>query len=378
MSMAKVLAENGHNVTVVTSLKPHVTHRNLNHIYVPLTEKEHAAHEASIANMTERDNSNMFRALFHMRKEIYIANNINFNVMKNQRVRDLYENKDNKFDLVMVGFCFNNFQIGIAQKLKVPVVVATSMFPSKIFDPMLGDIQTQSYVPSMFLSMGKGQVMSLLQRIKNYQTISMIEIIRYLIDIDNANYYQQLYGDDPTMPKYEELNKNVSLVLFNSHSLSEGPIRPNFPGAIEVGGIQIKEKPDPLPKPIADFLQNAEKMVKDGFGLSMSLLTLEEKPFHDNIKEVLDNPKYTEKVKAFSQLFRDRPLTARQTVLYWVEYVLRHHGAAHLQSPLVHMSFIEANNLDIYALLIFFIAVVWVLFKLVFKFLNHFKPNSDY
>jgi len=40
MSMAKVLAENGHNVTVVTTLKPHVAHKNIKVILIALTEEE--------------------------------------------------------------------------------------------------------------------------------------------------------------------------------------------------------------------------------------------------------------------------------------------------------------------------------------------------
>lgn len=100
-----------------------------------------------------------------------------------------------------------------------------------------------------------------------------------------------------------------------------------------------------------DQPSNAERMVADGYGRTLSLLTLEEKTFHETIEEVWTNPKYAQKVKAFSELYRDRPLSARQTVLYWCEYVIRHHGAAHLQSPLLHMNFISANNVDIYLLL---------------------------
>lgn len=55
------------------------------------------------------------------------------------------------------------------------------------------------------------------------------------------------------MPEYSEMLKNTSLVFFSSHAASEGPIRPNVPSAIEIGGIQIKDKPDPLPQNIAEF-----------------------------------------------------------------------------------------------------------------------------
>ncbi|EDW76284.2 uncharacterized protein Dwil_GK14744 [Drosophila willistoni] len=284
----------------------------------------------------------------------------------------------------------------------------------------------------------------------------------------SATYLEMLlYGHDSEMPKYEDLTKNVSLIFFNSHSLSEGPIRPNLPGIIEIGGIQVKDQPDPLPNDIANFLDNSKHgailfslgsnvrsshlsqevvtsmyrvlsglkqnviwkwdemenipgnssnimfskwlpqddilahpniklfithagkggiiesqyhgkpmlalpvfadqpynaavMVNLGFGLSLEMIKFEETLFKDRLNEVLDNPKYTQSVENFSRLYRDRPLTARETVLYWTEYVLRHHGAKHLQSPIVHMSFIEANNLDIFGIFLS-ILVVNILF----------------
>jgi len=261
------------------------------------------------------------------------------------------------------------------------------------------------------------------------------------------------------------------MVFFASHAASEGPIRPNVPGAIEIGGIQIKDKPDPLPQNIAEFLGNAtdgvillslgsnvqgihlkpdtvvkmfnvlsklkqrviwkwedlektpgksdnilyskwlpqddilahpkiklfinhagkggiteaqyhgkpmlslpvfadqpgnaDGMVKKGFGLKVSLLTLEEQTFREAILEILSNPKYAQKVATFSTLYRDRPMTARESVVYWTEYVIRHHGAAHLQSPLVHMNFIAANNIDIYALFFVILVTLVLLLKVV-------------
>jgi len=279
------------------------------------------------------------------------------------------------------------------------------------------------------------------------------------------------------MPDYSEMLKNTSLVFFCSHAASEGSIRPNVPAAIEIGGIQIKDKPDALPKNLEEFLGNAtdgaillslgsnvqgshiksdtvEKMfkvhsklkqrvvwkwedldrvpgksdnilysrwlpqddilahpniklfinhagkggitesqyhgkpmlslpvfgdqpsnafamVKNGFGLTLSLLNLEEKPFKDAIEEILSNPQYSQKVALFSSLYRDRPKSARDSLIYWTEYVIRHHGAAHLQSPLVHMDFIAANNLDICvlftAIFVGLLIILRALVKLVFK-----------
>ncbi|XP_051858241.1 UDP-glycosyltransferase UGT5-like [Drosophila albomicans] len=465
MSMAKVLAENGHNVTVVTTLQPVVTHKNIKVILVPMTKEQQEGVNKMMASVIQTDNSDTGTAFLRMRSQLKIMFDKNREVMEDQRVKDLYENKDNKFDLVMLGYFLNNFQLAIAQKLKVPVVIASSTFQWGVFDSMTANPADIAYVPAMGVNFNKGPI-DLKQRFSNFISTLFEKLFVYLIEKDNAEVYYDLYGNDPDMPTYDELNRNVSLVLFNSHGISEGPIRPNVPGVIEVGGIQIKDTPDPLPQAMSEFLNNAtdgaillslgsniqgkflnpetvqkmfkvlsklkqrviwkwedidntpgksanimyskwlpqddilahpkivlfinhagrggitesqyhgkpmlslpvfgdqpgnaDKMVSDGFGLSMSLLALEEKPFRDNVIELLENPKYTQKVKAFSELFRDRPLTARQTVLYWTEYVLRHHGAPHLQSPLLRLNFVEAHNIDLYAVII--VALVVILF----------------
>ncbi|KAH8378398.1 hypothetical protein KR093_011158, partial [Drosophila rubida] len=457
MSVAKVLAENGHNVTVITALKPAVNHKDITVVQVPLTAEEQKEVSATIARFTNQDNSNMVVTMFRSMGQMKFMMDKIRDIMKDQRVKDLYENKDNKFDLVILGYFLNTYQLGIAQKLKAPTVLAASMPPNEMFNHIVGNPATVSYVAPMNLAVERGQAMNFVQRIQSFFTNLAMQVFFALLETYNANCYKDVFGDDPTMPPYEEIAKNISLGFFSSHALSEGPIRPNVPAIIEIGGIQLKEEPDPLPKPIAEFLSkadngaillslgsnvkgaylkaetvrkmfnvlsqlkqrvvwkwedlentpgksdnilyskwlpqsdllghpnitlfithagkggiteaqyrgkpmlalpvfgdqpgNAIRMVNDGFGLSLSLLTLEEQPFREKLLEVLENPQYAENVKTFSTLYKDRPMSARQSVLYWTEYVLRHHGAAHLQSPLVQMNFVTSNNLDVYALL---------------------------
>ncbi|EDW76283.2 uncharacterized protein Dwil_GK14747 [Drosophila willistoni] len=380
-----------------------------------------------------------------------------FDALKDPRVTDLYENKGNKFDLVISPYLTNNFQLGLAHKLKTPIVSITPLQPFEFFGSIVANPRELSYVPSMNMGVEKGAIMTFSQRIKTLAMSWGYRLWDAIENVENKKRYQFLYGDDPTMPRFEDLTKNISLMFFNSHVLSEGPIRPNLPGVIEIGGIQIKDTPDPLPKNIAEFLDDAREgaillslgsniqsdhlqsdtvkkmfsilsklklkviwkwdklehipgnssnilyskwlpqddilahpniklfithagrgsiveasyhgkpmlalpmfgdqqgnsgsMVKQGFGLSLKLSELEEETFLNTINEILQNPQYKQNVENFSKLYRDRPLTARQTVLYWTEYVLRYHGAKHLQSPLMHMDFIAANNLDVYGLL---------------------------
>lgn len=118
----------------------------------------------------------------------------------------------------------------------------------------------------------------------------------------------------------------------------------------------------------ADQHSNAMKIVTSGYGQQLDLLTLTEDAFKAAILEVLNNAQYKENVQRFSQLYRDRPLTARETVAFWTDYVIRHHGAAHIQSPLVHMNFIERLNLDVYLFILLAVYLAYRIFKLAFQF----------
>lgn len=60
-------------------------------------------------------------------------------------------------------------------------------------------------------------------------------------------------------PSLSEAMKNVNMVLLNSH-FTLGYPRPYVPNMIEVGGMHINRVPNPLPKDIREFLDEA----KDG------------------------------------------------------------------------------------------------------------------
>lgn len=55
-------------------------------------------------------------------------------------------------------------------------------------------------------------------------------------------------------------------------------------------------------------------------------------------------------------------MSARDTAAFWVEYVIRHRGAPHMQYPAVHQSFIQKNSLDVIG---FLIAVLYVVIKVI-------------
>ncbi|XP_075162041.1 uncharacterized protein LOC142234749 [Haematobia irritans] len=147
--------------------------------------------------------------------------------------------------------------------------------------------------------------------------------------------------------------------LFFGHGGKGGITEAKFYG-VPIVGLPI----------FADQPMNMEEIVAKGYGLSLDhneLLT--EDIIYRSVKEVLHNESYTNNVKQFSKLYRDRPLKVKDNVAYWLEYLLRYKGAPHLQSPLKTMSFVEANNLDIFLILGLILYLLMRILKIFIKLL---------
>lgn len=97
----------------------------------------------------------------------------------------------------------------------------------------------------------------------------------------------------------------------------------------------------------ADQHSNMAAVQKAGFGLSLDYAKLSEQTFRAAVLEILQNATYQKNVQEFSKLYRDRPMSARQQVRYWVDYVIRHKGAKHMQSPAVNLRWWQLHSLDV-------------------------------
>ncbi|XP_017134248.1 UDP-glycosyltransferase UGT5 [Drosophila elegans] len=472
MSIMKTLAEKGHNVTVVSSMPPKVTHKSIKHIVVPMSAEDEKILNDGMSGMVKEKPSiwNTMKSIF---SSLALLIDKQVDVLEDPRFQELYLNKGNKFDVVFVGFFFNTYQVALGARFNCPVIISWSGPPMMMVNEVLGNPELSS-VPQMQIAVAAGQPMNFKQRVQNFASTLGFNALNFFLTHKYNGFYNRLWGNDKSMPTFEVAKRNVSLAFCNSHAISEGPIRPNVPGVVEIGGIQIKNKPDPLPEDIKEFLDkgkhgailfslgsnlkgehiqpqvietifkglssvkqqviwkwedtkntpgkspnilykkwlpqddilahpkiklfithagkggvaeaqyhgvpmlalpvfadqpgNADKLAESGYGLQLPLASLELDEFKAAIKEVIENPKFAEKLKVFSQLYRDRPLTAQESVVYWTEYVIRYHGAAHMQSPLVHMGFVASHNLDIYVIAVLVLYILFLINKIVWKF----------
>ncbi|KAH8279582.1 hypothetical protein KR018_003404 [Drosophila ironensis] len=494
MAVMKTLADRGHNITVVTQMKPKMKpHENITVILAPPTpEREQYLKEYMTESSTTKPSLWMTFAKAVLQAGDQLEAQYEFLVHPN--FKEVYENPKTQFDLVILGMMGNDYQLGVAAKFKCPAIVTWVGVPMPFLDSIVGNSNDPAYTPTLTVALEPGQkAMRFGQRFGNFLKHSFLSVLNKLLNYKMNELYDRAFANetDPDFPSYTEVKRRVSLLFYNYHAPSEGPIRPVVPQSIEIGGIQVKESPDPLPKDLAEFLDNAEHgaiffslgtnvdtntfskhifetiykilsklpqkviwkwgdlkntpgnasniyfgnwlpqddilahpktklfithagkggvaeaqyhgvpmlalplfgdqqgnaeiLTKSGFGIWLDILNFDEETFEKSLHEVLENQKYRKTIEKFSSLYRDRPISARQSVVYWTEYVLRHEGAYHLQSPLIHMDFVARNNLDVYgvlligggiAILILLVTVRWSIRKVLGLIHNQKKKKS--
>ncbi|XP_055846241.1 UDP-glucosyltransferase 2-like [Episyrphus balteatus] len=483
MAIARTLADRGHNVTVVTILPLKDKNPKYHHIYLPPSEDEFAKYKNMLSTAGAERN------WWDAAKHLFLANveriRIQDKAIKDIRFQELLNNPGNHFDTVILGIVFNTYLIGVAAHFKCPVILSWVNQPSRDLLGLAGSPWAISSVA--VFGGGSSNMVHFNYRFKNMLFAAFLVGIEEFAEYQMVQYYDDHFPAEK-YPSYGDMRKNISLVFSATH-FSEGRIRPLTPGFVEIGGIQVKEKPDPLPTDIEEFLKdanegfivfslgtnvktndfssnatsaifkvlsqskykvlwkwdsidppgkssnimfrnwfpqddllshkklklfithggkgslveaqyhgvpmlaipiygdqpmNARELVNMGYGLIVNHQNVTEESFRNDFYEVLENPKYLETISKFSNLFRDRPLSPRESVIYWTEYVIRHRGAKHMQSPAVQMSFLQKNSLDILAVLVLVLYLsYWVIRKVLkvvyamFKVISNKKLKSE-
>lgn len=246
-ALLKHLAQRGHEVTMVSAYPLSKPVKNYRDVYVPIED----TFGPIMANLMKGDSRNMFKimpAITHASLE-----NANY-TLNSPQFQQLI--KQEKFDVAIVGFFLNDFVLGIRYSMNCPTI----LYFSAVFNSMVnvvGNPTEVSAVPNLLL--GNKNPMSFFDRVKNTLIYTVEFTIRKFINYKTKHYYDYNFPAEKGYPSYEEAKLNVSLVMVNSYFTQTVP-RPYLPNVVEVGGLQIKAKPDPLPEDIQAWLDEA----KDG------------------------------------------------------------------------------------------------------------------
>ncbi|XP_059478099.1 UDP-glycosyltransferase UGT5-like [Neocloeon triangulifer] len=96
----------------------------------------------------------------------------------------------------------------------------------------------------------------------------------------------------------------------------------------------------------------AEKTHRDGYGVILGLRNVTKNSLLWAINEAVSNPRIKQATEQRALLLRDQAQPPLERAVFWVEYVLRHKGARHLQSAGRRLSWWQRHSLDVIGVLI--------------------------
>lgn len=170
----------------------------------------------------------------------------NDNVLQHPKMQNLMHSGQ-KFDLVIIGWVFNEYHLGIAGHYRCPSVMLSTIPAMKPMRDLTGSPTGVASVPILPEGLCVeptsfwGRVLRFLFYFLEWIACTVADLFIH------ESHYNKHFPAGEGYPTYDEVKKNVSLVLINHH-FSQGGVRPYLPSMVEVSGLQIKTRPDPLPQ----------------------------------------------------------------------------------------------------------------------------------
>ncbi|XP_065208667.1 UDP-glycosyltransferase UGT5-like [Planococcus citri] len=116
---------------------------------------------------------------------------------------------------------------------------------------------------------------------------------------------------------------------------------------------------------IYDQFTNAAILENLQVAVTLDWRTFEQEYLQSSIEDVIENKKYRDNIEKLSNIFRDRPQSPQNTLLYWVDYVLRHKHVSHLKPAGAKLPFHQYLLLDV----ILFLSVVFIVISCIIYFI---------
>lgn len=126
-----------------------------------------------------------------------------------------------------------------------------------------------------------------------------------------------------------------------------------------------------------DQPNNADKCVSRGIAERINIYDFTSDELRTKLDTLLNNSSYKANIIKLAEIMRDQPLSALDTAVFWIEYVIRHKGASHLQPATLTLPFYQYYLLDVYLFVGFiFYIFVYISKKIVSSFSKRFKAKK--
>ncbi|XP_023036168.1 UDP-glycosyltransferase UGT5-like isoform X3 [Drosophila willistoni] len=246
-ALAKGLAAAGHQVTIISPFETKKPHQNITEIAVPSILE---AMKDSVENLLESSNQPILTQLVYYYD---ICINITKTLLDDPSVQEFTKSKQS-FNAVISEVFLNEAQFGFAEHFNAPLIGLGTFGAISWNTDLVGSPSPPSYIPHALLKFSDH--MSLVERVGNLAFLTYEEIFMNLYYLPKQEEVYRKYFPNNKQDFYD-MRKNTALVLLNQHVSLSFP-RPYSPNMIEVGGMHINRKRQPLPKDIEDFINGAE------------------------------------------------------------------------------------------------------------------------
>nr|XP_003699462.1 PREDICTED: UDP-glucuronosyltransferase 2B15-like [Megachile rotundata] len=176
--------------------------------------------------------------------------------LTNPKVKELVASGQ-KFDVVLTESFNTDCFMVLVHKFNAPIIeISTHQLMPWAIDHMALSNEA-SYIPGMLTR--QPRPMNFMGRVWNTVTIAFMTALYNTVFHSRAQAIaEREFG--PDIPNLSEVSRNVTLMLVNTHYTLHGSI-PFPPNVVEIGGMHISPKTNPLPKDIAKFLDEAHEGV---------------------------------------------------------------------------------------------------------------------
>lgn len=124
--------------------------------------------------------------------------------------------------------------------------------------------------------------------------------------------------------------------VFVAHGGTNGVQEAIYHGVPVVGLPLFFDQPD-----------NLSRIKAKGGAVIVDIALLDRHVFAEALKAALYDSSYRENMQTLSRLHRDQPMKPLDQAMFWIEYVIRHKGARHLQTQSYKMSWFVYNSVDV-------------------------------
>lgn len=171
---------------------------------------------------------------------MYLASQIVLQTLNNTKVKEFIYSDDYHFDVVLFDNFYQHCLVTMGHKFGAHVIQLLSTPPIAYFSQWHSQPFNPSFIPDP--NSGYTDHMSFVTRTVNF-LITLLQLILYSIFYmpkQNEIMFKHFnYTGWENRPSIEEMTKNISLTLINTH-FTIGTVKPLVPNFIEVGGMHLK------------------------------------------------------------------------------------------------------------------------------------------